>query len=319
MVVLDMIEAKNLVKRYGHTVAVNDVSFEAKPGEVLGFIGPNGAGKTTTMRILTCYIGANSGEATVGGYDVFEQPLEVRKHLGYLPESAPLYLNIGVLDYLYFIAQARGIPKGERKSKIKEMVDVCGLESVVQKDVGELSRGFRQRLGLAQTLIHDPEVLVLDEPTSGLDPIQIIQIRNLIKEMGKEKTVILSTHILPIVEETCDKILIINNGKIVANGTQEELAVQVQDGDMFTLSIRESQQETPAQLGALGFVNSVEQISQDNGLVTYQVKTQRDVNAEDELFQFATENQWNLTGLQKEFVNLEEVFLHFTLPESSET
>ena len=331
MVVFDMIEVKNLVKRYGHTVAVNDVSFEVNPGEILGLIGPNGAGKTTTMRILTCYIGANAGEATVCGYDLFEQPLEVRKHIGYLPENAPLYTNIGVLNYLNFITQARGVPKGERKSRIKEMIEVCGLESIVQKDVGELSKGFRQRLGLAQTLIHGPEVLILDEPTSGLDPIQIIQIRNLIKAMGKEKTVILSTHILPIVEETCDRILIINNGKIVANGTQEELAVQVQGGDMFTLNILDPQEETqksegeaslPAsifsQLGSLNFVNSVEQISQDNGLVTYQVKTQRDANAEGELFQCATANQWNLTGLQKEFVNLEEVFLHFTLPESSE-
>jgi len=318
MVAFDMIEVKNLVKRYGHTIAVNDVSFEANPGKVLGFIGPNGAGKTTTMRILTCYIGANAGKAAVCGYDVFEQSLEVRKHIGYLPERAPLYMNLGVLDYLNFIAQARGIPKGERKGRIREMVEVCGLESVVQKDVGELSRGFRQRLGLAQTLIHNPEVLILDEPTSGLDPIQIISIRNLIKEMGKEKTIILSTHILPIVEDTCDRILIINNGKIVANGTQEELAIQVQGGDMFNFSIREPQEDTQTQLDSLSFVNNVEQISQDDGLVTYQVKTQSDINAEEELFRFATENQWNLTGLQKEFVNLEEVFLHFTLPESSE-
>jgi len=317
MVIFGMIEVKNLVKRYGHTIAVNDVSFEAKPGEVLGFIGPNGAGKTTTMRILTCYIGANSGEATVCGYDVFEQPLEAKKQIGYLPESAPLYTNLGVLDYLNFIAQARGIPKGEQKSRIKEMIEVCGLESVVQKDVGELSRGFRQRLGLAQTLVHSPDVLILDEPTSGLDPIQIIQIRNLIKEMGKEKTVILSTHILPIVEETCDRIMIINDGKIVANGTQEELSIQVQGGDMFTLNIREPQEETQSQLESLNFVNNAEQISQDNGSVTYRVKTQTDISAEEELFRFATENQWNLTGLQKEFVNLEEVFLHFTLPESS--
>jgi len=318
MVAFDMIEVKNLVKRYGHTIAVNDVSFEANPGKVLGFIGPNGAGKTTTMRILTCYIGANAGKAAVCGYDVFEQSLEVRKHIGYLPERAPLYMNLGVLDYLNFIAQARGIPKGERKGRIREMVEVCGLESVVQKDVGELSRGFRQRLGLAQTLIHNPEVLILDEPTSGLDPIQIISIRNLIKEMGKEKTIILSTHILPIVEDTCDRILIINNGKIVANGTQEELAIQLQGGDMFNFSIREPQEDTQTQLDSLSFVNNVEQISQDDGLVTYQVKTQSDINAEEELFRFATENQWNLTGLQKEFVNLEEVFLHFTLPESSE-
>ncbi|MBC8461401.1 MAG: ATP-binding cassette domain-containing protein, partial [Deltaproteobacteria bacterium] len=180
-----MIEVRNLTKRYGPVVAVDDVSFDANPGEVLGFIGPNGAGKTTAMRILSCYIGADSGTAKVAGYDVFEQSLEVRKHIGYLPESAPLYMNMGVLDSLNFIAQARGIPKNERKKHIRDMIDLCGLENVVQKDIGELSKGFRQRVGLAQTLIHDPEVLILDELTSGLDPIQIIQIRNLIREMGK--------------------------------------------------------------------------------------------------------------------------------------
>ena len=207
-----MIEVRNLTKTYGPTIAVDNISFDAKEGEVVGFIGPNGAGKTTAMRVLTCYIGADSGTATVAGYDVFQQPLEVRRHIGYLPESAPLYTNMGVLESLNFIVQARGIPKGERKSRIRDMIDICGLEEVVQKDVNELSRGYRQRLGLAQTLIHDPEVLILDEPTSGLDPIQIIQIRKLIKEIGERKTIILSTHILPIVEDTCNRIMIISRG-----------------------------------------------------------------------------------------------------------
>ena len=165
-----MIEVINLTKRYGPTVAVNNVSFDAKAGEVLGFLGPNGAGKTTTMRILTCYLSADEGTAKVAGYDVFEESFEVRKRIGYLPESAPLYTDMGVIDYLKFIAQIRDIPKSQRSQRIKDVVDICGLEKMIQKDVGELSKGYRQRLGLAQSLIHDPPILVLDEPTSGLDP-----------------------------------------------------------------------------------------------------------------------------------------------------
>lgn len=313
-----MIEVRNLTKRYGPVVAVDDVSFDANPGEVLGFIGPNGAGKTTAMRILSCYIGADSGTAKVAGYDVFEQSLEVRKHIGYLPESAPLYMNMGVLDSLNFIAQARGIPKNERKKHIRDMIDLCGLENVVQKDIGELSKGFRQRVGLAQTLIHDPEVLILDELTSGLDPIQIIQIRNLIREMGKEKTIILSTHILPIVEETCDRMMIIDNGKIVADGTLDALAMQIQDGDVFTFSIRGPKEEIEAKIQALSFIKNVEQIAWDDGSGSYRITSDAEVNAEEELFSFATNNQWSLTELRRETLNLEDVFLHFTLPESQE-
>ena len=218
-----MIEVKNLTKRYGLTVAVDNVSFDANAGEVLGFLGPNGAGKTTTMRILTCYLSADEGTAKVAGYDVFEESIEVRKRIGYLPESAPLYMDMGVIDYLKFIAQIRHIPKSQRQERIKAVIDTCGLEKVIQKDVGELSRGYRQRLGLAQSLIHDPPILILDEPTSGLDPSQIIEIRNLIKAIGKEKTIIFSTHILPEVSATCSRILIINDGQIVANVVDQPL------------------------------------------------------------------------------------------------
>ena len=313
-----MIEVRNLTKTYGPTVAVDNISFDAKEGEVIGFIGPNGAGKTTAMRILTCYIGADSGTATVAGYDVFQQSLEVRKHIGYLPESAPLYTNMGVLDSLNFIAQARGIKKRERKSRIRDMIDICGLEEVVQKDVSELSRGYRQRLGLAQTLIHDPEVLILDEPTSGLDPIQIIQIRNLIKEMGKKKTIILSTHILPIVEETCNRIMIISRGKLVADGTQEELIMRVQGGNIYTFTIRGPLEEIESKLNMLEFITDVESISQDDGICNFRVKSKEATNAEEELFRFAADNEWTLTELRRESMNLEEVFLHFTLPSSEE-
>ena len=223
-----MIEVRELTKSYGTTVAVNKVSFDAHAGEVLGFLGPNGAGKTTTMRILTCYLSADAGSATVAGHDVFEESVEVRKQIGYLPESAPLYSDMGVIEYLNFMTQVRHIPKSQRKERTRAVIDICGLEGVIQKDIGELSKGYRQRVGLAQSLIHDPPILILDEPTSGLDPSQIIEIRNLIKNIGQEKLVLFSTHILPEVSATCSRILIINNGKIVANGTPEELSSQAE-------------------------------------------------------------------------------------------
>ncbi|MBC8235276.1 ATP-binding cassette domain-containing protein [bacterium] len=313
-----MIEVRNLTKTYGPTIAVDNISFDAKEGEVVGFIGPNGAGKTTAMRVLTCYIGADSGTATVAGYDVFQQPLEVRRHIGYLPESAPLYTSMGVLESLNFIAKARGILKGEHKSRIRDMIDICGLEEVVQKDVNELSKGYRQRLGLAQTLIHDPEVLILDEPTSGLDPIQIIQIRKLIKEIGEKKTIILSTHILSIVEETCNRVMIISRGKLVADGTQEKLIMQVQGGNIYTFRIRGPLEEIESKLKMLSFIKNVENITQDNGVCSFRVKSDEGTNIEEELFQFAADNEWSLTELRRESMNLEDVFLHFTLPSSEE-
>ena len=230
-----MIEVRELTKSYGPTRAVDQVSFDAKAGEVVGFIGPNGAGKTTTMRILTCYLTADAGKATVAGYDVLEHPIDVRKNVGYLPESAPLYTDMGVVEYLKFMAEVRDIPKSQRKERINTVIDICGLEGVIQKDIGELSKGYRQRVGLAQSLVHDPPILILDEPTSGLDPTQTIEIRNLIIEMGKEKLVLFSTHILPEVAATCSRILIINQGKIVANGTLEELIDQVQSEEKVHL------------------------------------------------------------------------------------
>ena len=187
-----MIEVSNLTKRYGATIAVDNVSFSTNSGEIVGFIGPNGAGKSTTMRILTCYLPADGGTATVDGFDVFEESIEVRKRIGYLPESTALYTDMGVIDYLKFVGQVRGLSGQDLRRQVTEMIDICGLEKMVHKDVGELSKGYRQRVGLAQALIHDPPVLVLDEPTSGLDPYQIIEIRNLIKEFGKEKTIIFS-------------------------------------------------------------------------------------------------------------------------------
>ncbi len=307
-----MIEVKNLTKRYGPTVAVDNVSFSAKSGEVLGFLGPNGAGKTTTMRVLTCYLSADEGNATVDGYDVFDQSVEVRKRIGYLPESAPLYTDMGVIDYLKFIAQVRDIPKSQRQQRTKEVIDICGLESVIQKDVGELSKGYRQRLGLAQSLIHDPPILIMDEPTSGLDPNQIIEIRNLIKEIGKEKMIIFSTHILPEVSATCSRILIINNGKIVANGSPESLADRAKGGQVVDITIRGPADEIESKLQDLNFVNEFDRVNTVDGLFSYRIASEKGSNPAEELFQFVVQNGWSLTELRQESVSLEDVFRELT-------
>lgn len=307
-----MIEVRELTKSYGTTVAVDNVTFDAHAGEVLGFLGPNGAGKTTTMRILTCYLSADAGTATVAGYDVFEESVEVRKHIGYLPESAPLYADMGVIEYLNFMTQVRNIPKSQRKERIRTVIDTCGLDDVIQKDIGELSKGYRQRVGLAQSLIHDPPILILDEPTSGLDPNQISEIRNLIKNIGQEKLVLFSTHILPEVSATCSRILIINNGKIVANGTPEELSSQAKGEEIVHITIRGSQETIETQLNALEFVSQWNHIGTDNGTVSYQITAAQGSDAAEALFRVVVENGWSLTELRQESVDLEDVFRNLT-------
>ena len=308
-----MIEVMNLTKRFGATVAVRDVSFTAERGEVLGFLGPNGAGKTTTMRMLTCYLGADEGTATIAGCDVNEDPVGVRKRIGYLPESAPLYHDMGVTDSLGFIAQVRGIPKSQQSQRIREMIDVCGLEGVVQKDVGELSKGYRQRLGLAQTLIHDPDVLILDEPTSGLDPNQIIEIRELIKEIGREKTIILSTHILPEVSAVCGRVLIIHRGQIVANGTPESLSGLASGEELVRTSIQGPQDEIEAKLGQLEFISDYRRVPSDQeGVHAYELKAVKGSDAAANVFRLAVDNAWVLTELHRQSLSLEDVFHQLT-------
>ena len=229
------IQIRNLSKSYGAQKAVDNISFEVKTGEVLGFLGPNGAGKTTTMKMITNYLQIESGDILVGGKSVNDEGL--KKHIGYLPEHNPLYLDMPVLDYLAFCAALQQVPKPQINGQIREMVRKCGLNAEKHKVIGELSKGYRQRVGLAQAMIHDPEILILDEPTTGLDPNQRVEIRELIRDLGKEKTVILSTHILPEVEATCDRILIINQGTIVANGTSASLRKQASGNNMLKVRI----------------------------------------------------------------------------------
>ncbi|MGB8321082.1 MAG: ATP-binding cassette domain-containing protein, partial [Ignavibacteriaceae bacterium] len=231
------IAVENLTKSYGTQRAVDTISFQVHTGEILGFLGPNGAGKTTTMKILTCFMAPTEGDIKVGNLSIHDHQDEIKTKIGYLPENNPLYLDMPVLEYLSFTAELQGVPKSNIQDRIAEMVLVCGLNDEKHKKIGELSKGYRQRVGLAQAMIHDPEVLIFDEPTTGLDPNQIIEIRKLIRELGREKTVILSTHILPEVEAICDRILIINKGKIVADGTPETLRKQAQGEEVLRIQL----------------------------------------------------------------------------------
>jgi ABC-2 type transport system ATP-binding protein len=311
-----MISVSNLTKTFGRTVAVNDISFEVSKGEVLGFLGPNAAGKTTTMRMLTCYLTPDSGSATVAGFDTIEDSLEVRRRVGYLPESAPLYMDMDVVSYLEFVADVRGIARHERSACIRRMIDTCGLESVVGRNVGQLSKGYKQRVGLAQTLIHDPEILVLDEPTTGLDPSQIIEIRELIKEIGRERTVILSTHILPEVEATCSRVLIINEGCLAASGTPEELHAVAGGEDLVYVSIRGAEAPVEEVLGRIASVTSVERTgTADQGYVRYVIKCKNGGQIGEQVFRAAVENGWTLSEIRRETLSLEDIFLKLTTKE----
>jgi len=307
-----MIEVQNISKSFGPTQAVKNVSFSVNRGEVVGFLGPNGAGKSTTMRILTCYLPADEGTAKLAGFDVATQSLEVRRRIGYLPENNPLYMEMGALESLYYIAALRNIPQAARKAKIRKVLDMCGLEPILSKDIGELSKGFRQRLGLAHALIHDPDIMILDEPTIGLDPNQIIEIRNLIKSIGREKTVILSSHILPEVSATCDRVLIINRGEIVGSGTPEELASMAKGGQAIHATIRGPLAEIRDRLQAVAGVREVIASGEDNGISRLTINTDPGTDLCEEIFFLVSRNNWSLSELYRETITLEDVFRELT-------
>jgi ABC-2 type transport system ATP-binding protein len=302
------ITASNLTKVYGDQAAVDDVSFEMNTGEVLGFLGPNGAGKTTTMRILTCYLEPNAGTATVEGHDIYEAPEAVRRQIGYLPEDTPLYPDMPVIDYLRHAAKLQSVPEARIDGRIQEMMDVCGLGPERHKRIGELSKGFQQRVGLAQALLHDPPVLILDEPTTGLDPNQIVEIRELIKEIGEEKTVMLSSHILKEVEVTCDRILIIDQGRIVADGPTEELRQQFMGSTRLRVSL-----DAPGDAdvdGALSEVDGVASVQRSNG--TYELSATSDADPAANVFRLCADRGWVLTELTPIESSLEDVFREIT-------
>lgn len=312
-----MIEVRNLTKKYGEFVAVDDISFSVPTGQVLGFLGPNGAGKTTTVRILTCYMPPTSGAVTIDGNDVVEQSMEVRRKIGYLPESAPLYTEMDVIEYLEFVLALRGGGNGDRSKRIRHVVEMCGLGDVIAKNISELSKGYKQRVGLAQAMIHDPEILVLDEPTVGLDPNQIVEIRNLIKMLGREKTVVLCTHILPEVEATCDHVMIINKGKIVANGTPDSLQRSLAGKAVIRLEIDQSPDTIRPVLMEIEGIEAVK-ATHHNGTSKCEVVCRQGSDPREAIFRKAVGANWVLLEMSQEVSSLEDVFREMTKGGASE-
>lgn len=306
------ISVDNLTRKYGFQNAVDGISFSVKTGEIVGFLGPNGAGKTTTMKILTGLIAPHEGDARIGQFSVREKGEEIKKVIGYLPENNPLYTEMAVLDYLAFMGAIQGLVGERLQERIREMVRICGLNAEKHKKIGELSKGYRQRVGLGQAMIHDPAVLILDEPTTGLDPNQIVEIRKLIKELGKEKTVILSTHILPEVEATCDRILIINKGKIVADGTSENLRKQSQGRELLRVRIEDGERnEVFTQLQTLPQVGMVDFIRGIDGC--YEVQSRNEYSNRKDIFRLCVQKNWTLTEMTPLETKLEDLFRDLTL------
>ena len=314
-----MIEVQHVTKRYGQVTAVDDVSFRVERGEILGFLGPNGAGKTTTMRILTGYIPATEGKALVAGFDVFEQPVEAKRRTGYLPETPPLYPEMTVLEYLTFVARINGIAGSERKAQVNAVMGRTHIQDVANRHCGKLSKGYRQRVGLAQAILHNPDVLILDEPTAALDPKQIIETRELIKSLAGDHTIILSTHILPEVAQTCHRVVIINQGRVVAVDTPDNLTKRLRGSETMYLQIDAvGADPTPVLEGAQG-VTGVAVADQHDGVVGYEVESMRGEDVRRELARIVISNGWGLLELRPLRMSLEEIFLHLTTEERGET
>ncbi len=310
-----MIEAQGLTKHYGSVVAVEDATFEVKRGEVVGFLGPNGAGKTTTMKILTCFIAPSDGSARVSGADIFEDPIAVRQAIGYLPENTPLYTEMFVLEYLEYIARMRGLRGAQSDSRIRAVVEETALGDVIGKSIGELSKGFRQRVGLAQALVHEPPVLILDEPMSGLDPNQAVEIRELIREIGRERTVILSTHNLAEVQVTCGRVLIISQGRLVADDTPDELAARG-GKPRFIATVQKNDHSASQLTDVFSSIESVQTVdgrpgaAADELVVEIVPKANQDLRAD--IFRAAVAANLVLLGLEQRGENLEDVFRQLT-------
>ena len=312
-----MITVKSLTKRYARTVAVDHISFEVQKGQIVGFLGPNGAGKTTTMRILTCFLPPTEGTANVAGFDVLEQPMEVKKRIGYLPESPPLYPEMEVREYLTFVGKLKGMSGASLAKRVNEVADRCAIADVQSKLIAKLSKGYRQRVGLAQAIIHNPDVLVLDEPTAGLDPKQINETRDLIKSLAGDHTIILSTHILPEVEQTCEQVIIINKGTVVATDSVHNLQSRARGAETVVVEVegRDGALDAKAVQQRLEMVSGVSRVvlrdARDNHSA-FEVESLKDRFIRGDLARAVVEAGWNLNELHASAVSLEEVFLQLT-------
>jgi ABC-2 type transport system ATP-binding protein len=306
-----MIEVKNLSKNYGSTIALNNVSFTVGKPEIVGFLGPNGAGKTTAMKIITTYLAPTSGTVTVNGIDVMENPLEVRKYIGYLPEKAPLYDDMVVRDYLKFVGEARQIDPSKLGERMDWVIDACGIEPVLHKKIHMLSKGYRQRVGLGQALIHDPEILILDEPTTGLDPLQIRGIRQLIRDLARSKTIILSTHILPEITAVSERIIVINQGEKVADGKYNELKKTVV-GNTRLIAMAKGGEKLKKEIGSIKGVVGCDIVSKKGDMVKFSIEHKEGVSVNERVSDLFKERNIPLITLCEEEVSLEELFISLT-------
>jgi len=307
-----MIKVDNLTKRYAGVTALNGVSFEVQRGEIVGFLGPNGAGKSTTMRILTGFIPASSGRAEVAGLDVFENSLEVRKRVGYMPENNPLYTDMRVSEYLKFRSKLKGLPRSERKERIPEVIEMCGLKDVSHRIIGHLSKGYRQRVGLADALLAEPDLLILDEPTIGPDPVQIRQVRQLIKDLGKRHTILLSTHILPEVEMTCNRVVIIHHGRILASDAPDNLMKALNAGGLVQVEVRGPAAEVQAKVGTVEQVESLTAKVLEDGYLRLLVTAKPSMDPREAIYQTIAGNGWPLRELSRSRTTLEDIFVQIT-------
>jgi ABC-2 type transport system ATP-binding protein len=304
-----VIEVQHLTKRYGPVTAVDDVSFKAERGEILGFLGPNGAGKTTTMRVLTGYMPATEGKALVAGYDVLEQPVEAKRRTGYLPETPPLYPDMTVSDYLSFCARIKGVPRSERATRLRTVMERTQIADVAKRHCAKLSKGYRQRVGLAQALLHNPDVLILDEPTAGLDPKQIIETRKLIKGLGGDHTIILSTHILPEVSQTCNRIVIINKGRVVAVDTPDNLTARLRGSETLYVQVDSMGADAEGTLSSIPGVTRVSISDRRDSIAGYEVDSESGRDVRRELAAVVVNRGWGLLELRPMRMGLEEIFL----------
>ena len=311
-----MIEVQHLTKRYGPVTAVEDISFRVERGEILGFLGPNGAGKTTTMRILTGFMPPTDGRAIVAGFDVFDQPVEAKRRTGYLPETPPLYPDMSVAEYLAFVAKIKGVPSAERKQRIRDIMERTRIADVASRLCSKLSKGYRQRVGLAQALIHNPDVLILDEPTAGLDPKQIIETRELIKELAGDHTIILSTHILPEVSQTCQRVVIINKGHVVAVDTPENLTARLRGSETMYIQVDAEGADASDALQRVAGVTRLAESDRRDGIVGYEIESERGRDVRRDLARTVVGSGWGLLELRPLRMSLEEIFLSLTTEEA---
>jgi ABC-2 type transport system ATP-binding protein len=306
-----MIKVENLTKRYAGVTAIDNLNFEVEKGEIVGFLGPNGAGKSTTMKILTSYLPATSGTATIAGFDVFEQSVEARRHIGYLPENTPLYTDMRVGEYLRYRANLKGVPGRKVKSNVGDVVELCNLREVERKLIGALSKGYRQRVGLADALVHDPDLLILDEPTIGLDPNQIRQVRELIKNLGGKRTVLISTHILPEVEIMCSRVIVIHKGKIRASDTAENLLKNQRTAGSMRIEAKVGNDNAPEALLKVPGVKDVA-VEQDGDYSIFQLKLESNADPSEEVMNLAISKRWTVRELTRRRPTLEDVFVELT-------